>query len=415
MTNERDMSGLSKFHKLILLIYISVQLNPYATSAMGGIFQWALIATIGILFFIRSVQGKLVINRYIIWLTMFIFLLVSSLLWTKNIEYTFGYIKNGVLIIITLGYISNLVKTKKELFEIISIFVYAAAINALFIILLIDFSSLGLSRLRIIFDGYEWNANRIGTLMALATYANIVIRNQNTIKINKNFNSFLALVFSVIALISGSRQAFFVLVFSPLMYLYLLNKRKRIKYILIGSISMYFLFFIVMNNQALFNMIGMRIQSLLSIFLSVESKSQAVQYSDEVRLLMMRFGLKEFMNNPIIGHGMGSYKVLYGLNFGREMYAHNNYIELLVGLGMTGFIVYYYILVNIVKQSLRYIKKGSCLVLFSLITTFTLLVLDIGSIGVSSYYSQLFICLAYLSIHVYKKEKTTHQSKSVER
>ena len=50
---------------------------------------------------------------------------------------------------------------------------------------------------------------------------------------------------------------------------------------------------------------------------------------------------------------MDNYKILYGIDTGRVVYSHNNFIELLVNLGAIGFIAYYgfidFLLAQLVK------------------------------------------------------------------
>ena len=91
-----------------------------------------------------------------------------------------------------------------------------------------------------------------------------------------------------------------------------------------------------------------------------------------------------FWQKPILGHGIDSFRTLYGMLGGMETYSHNNFIEMLVSGGVVGFIIYYSIYVYIFKAMWRttFIEKDSfSMCLFVII--FTMLLVQVSTI---SYY-----------------------------
>jgi len=52
-------------------------------------------------------------------------------------------------------------------------------------------------------------------------------------------------------------------------------------------------------------------------------------------------GIRYFIKSPIWGHGINNYRILNGQDTGIYTYSHNTFIELLVGVGPLGIILFY--------------------------------------------------------------------------
>lgn len=85
-----------------------------------------------------------------------------------------------------------------------------------------------------------------------------------------------------------------------------------------------------------------RIVSRFLLFLDGED------HSTSDRLLFIRLGLDLFSDNPILGIGISGFNKLY------DTYTHNNYVELLSGVGIFGAVTFYsyhlYLLVITIKE-----------------------------------------------------------------
>lgn len=75
----------------------------------------------------------------------------------------------------------------------------------------------------------------------------------------------------------------------------------------------------------------------LESYLSVSGNS-----SDNLRAELIRYGLELFAENPLLGYGLNNYQLFHWSG----LYSHNNYIEVLVSLGIMGFLIYYSIFIN---------------------------------------------------------------------
>lgn len=91
------------------------------------------------------------------------------------------------------------------------------------------------------------------------------------------------------------------------------------------------------------------------------------------RLYFVVEGWSSFKEKPLLGYGVNSFRHYY------DSYSHNNFVELLFGLGLMGFLVYYQIHFKLV-QSIRKLKGNSGIYLF----TGIILLMDIGYVSYES-------------------------------
>ncbi len=94
------------------------------------------------------------------------------------------------------------------------------------------------------------------------------------------------------------------------------------------------------------------------------------------RKYLIKQGLNIFQDRPLFGYGLGNFSSLNKLG----VYAHNNYVELLVGVGLIGTLVYYSIYYLIYKK-VFYMKDD----ILKIIIIFFLLILLFMDMAVVSY------------------------------
>lgn len=140
------------------------------------------------------------------------------------------------------------------------------------------------------------------------------------------------------ALSSGSRKALLIVVLGVIL-LYIASYGWRSIYKVICPILFLGLFYALANDYIEGKSIFDRFESFINLFTG-EGK---VDSSTLIRQQMIEFGLTSFMERPLNGYGLNNFSVLY-MNFsGAATYAHNNYVEILVSIGLVGFFLYYWI------------------------------------------------------------------------
>lgn len=145
----------------------------------------------------------------------------------------------------------------------------------------------------------------------------------------------------VCGLFTGVRKALIIpLVF---LYVYLLSRNRKNALKIIGAtVLIGFLAGLVLYVVSqYFISLGSRLMDLLNDILSGAEAVSSGGNSYEERMWLRQTACQAFMENPVLGLGVGqfrSYSVAHG---GPDLYAHNNFLELLANSGIVGFTLYY--------------------------------------------------------------------------
>lgn len=156
-------------------------------------------------------------------------------------------------------------------------------------------------------------------------------------KKNKIISLILIVISVVFTFISGSRKALINLLLFTIAILLFKNNDKN----LFKKISKIFLillfatisFFAVMKVNKLYDVVGYRIESLISYYNGEEKADMSALR----RKYMKEDAIVFFKKHPIIGIGLNNFK--YMARYGT--YSHSNYYEMLSCLGIIGFVLYY--------------------------------------------------------------------------
>ena len=175
--------------------------------------------------------------------------------------------------------------------------------------------------------------------------------------------------------------------------MFLLNKKNLIVAFLISAVSIFVIYQLVMNVEALYNIIGYRIRNLILF----ANNQQADENSIYVRQDLIEKGIEWFKERPIFGHGIGTFSYLNDDGY----YAHNGYIELLVGMGLVGTIVFFMPIISALRASIKNrIFKKSFYVSFMMILI--LVVAYSSVISYSPHYS-IVVCVYFVIINKNKE------------
>ena len=122
-------------------------------------------------------------------------------------------------------------------------------------------------------------------------------------------------------------------------------------------------YFLIMNVSVLYNVIGVRVESLLS-FLS-EGETTEASLSD--RHVLTQLGMSYVKDKPWTGYGYDCFKLVSGMGPNGSVpigkvgfYSHNNYVELLFGGGIIGFALFYIPVVYLLKRILKGLRANTC-------------------------------------------------------
>jgi len=220
----------------------------------------------------------------------------------------------------------------------------------------------------------------------------------------KRISNIIVIIISlVMVLASGSRAAIIdcvIGIIGLIIIEYGFRKaRKTIMAFIFAGLAVYIMF-------TYFD--DMTIVRRLDTFSNLFYSTGVADNSTTTRLGMIQYGLEQFIYRPIQGYGINNFRVLYQQATGWDTYSHNNFVELLVDVGIVGFSLYYYIYYIILRQAKK-LSVGTT-------TIFVLILITIvdGVFGPNYYEKSLYIIFAmgYYST-LSKKQKFNDKKNSV--
>ena len=153
-------------------------------------------------------------------------------------------------------------------------------------------------------------------------------------------------------------------------------------------------YYSLMRVDFLYELVGERFETMLDGF-----SGENTDASTGFRLQLIQWGLEWFKNRPILGYGNNCYAYLLGSTYntwaGSEgVYAHNNYIELMVDLGVFGLLIYYSFYICSVFHALR-AHKYNPLAIYSIAIFVSMVVTEYGQITYNKGFMQIVLLLAW--------------------
>lgn len=199
------------------------------------------------------------------------------------------------------------------------------------------------------------------------------------------------------AILSGSRKALLFMLI-PLILYYIFRQKNSIKIIrnvMFAVVLVGVTYYAIMNIPFVYEMVGYRIESMIYGLMGGETDG-----STSLRLKMITWGLGWFMLKPWFGYGINNYMSLIG-----EMhtyagttgvYAHNNYIEMLVDVGMIGTAIYYFIYLMMLEKIVHIRKRLAPLQLIMVSIFVSIIINEYGMVTYIDIFTQIILVLTWV-------------------
>lgn len=328
----------------VLLLYI---LSLYIFTFVPGLNQVsnAIAAIFMILVAIKMLmeKRKIIFNRFLLFYLLFIMICSISCFYAEDQLVSLGRTKTLILYFIFIAILVNYIDNYDKLIILIKFFVFAGMIATVYILFFSDIYSgkrLG---------GLLGNINRMGLIIGISMLFSIYF----TLFERRYFYIIPAIVTMIMVLLTGSRVAFVFIFLGSVLLIYFKNRKhfkgriiKNIITLILISLLFYYLIF---NIPFFYSVLGERIEEVLTFNVNRGEISGSIY----LRNYMINYGFEMFKKRPFIGYGIDNFRVLFEKSVNIKTYAHNNYIELLVDVGILGAIIYYAIYV----QAVLYLKK----------------------------------------------------------
>ena len=248
-----------------------------------------------------------------------------------------------------------------------------------------------------------WNGNDVGMKCALFIIIILYFIDNSTKKMQRLFLVISTVPAVVLVYYTASRKAFLMVALGISLFYYLKHPTKKIRNLLVIIVGIYIAYMLIMNIDALYNAIGWRIEGALAMF----QKGGKADSSALLRARYIQVGVNAWKKSPIIGYGINNYRVINLRETGHFTYSHNNFIEILVGVGVIGFLIYYSYYIKLLFEYIKmYFKHQTDKILN--ITGICFLLMFFMQFGVVSYSSieQMLLILFMTKAVEFNKKMT---------
>lgn len=347
-------------------------------------------------------------HAFVIWNVIFILFCVLSIFWSISPHLSIIQVRVRMMANLLMGvFLTTYTNSYKNLKTVFLAFYVSSVVFLVYMASIVDLSSLDEGRVvgAIVDDNIaeKLNANYIAGRLVLALYVGFYLfwRLRKTVRYVKIFHILFSLSVVYVVLISGSRTSLFVLLIPPMLHIFY-KARHLIPALIYISIGTYIVYLVVIKIPFFYDIIGFRIEDAVNVITGNESG-----HEDASRLMLINYGIDWFSDKPILGYGINCFKELADITMlfsTRGKYGHNNYIELLVDIGLVGTFLYYSIYFFFVKNIKCLKGKPSSVTLKLLIVL--MLFTDFFWVG---YYNRLSQLLVWLTFIIISLEKTNQK------
>jgi hypothetical protein len=333
--------------------------------------------------------------QWIYYFGIFLLCILSSF-WSLDFQYTF-YASFDVLKVLVVSLsIFIYIEDKRDLDYFFSLFVVGGLILILFLILDNKWNFSG-ERLGV---GETGDYNIIAMAFLISALCNVYLISKSELGFKRYFLIFSYILMELTLLLIQGRK---YIVFSLLILLFMFLKKLtwNPQRIVFYSILLFvFILFSQYLNAGFAKLVDNKVIADNRIVSPLNSNDEFSE--DLLRIMMVEKGLEWFMIKPFFGYGHRGYELLFERISGERRYSHNNFVELLVNLGLVGFVVYYW---NYIKLFFIYFTRylNTQLGFFLSYLLFAFFLLDLV---VVSYYSQMIVQIIILICgYVYQNRK----------
>ena len=339
---------------------------------------------------------RLRIDNFQYLVLLFVFFSLCSSLWAvrpdKTLSQSFTILQTIICLTLIYSYYSH----HDSWTKVFKIVMYGGLFVSLFTIY-----DLGLSELIfLIMHGTRLTVKfaNINGLGMVAAYSSIIVIYYLVYKHIFRYLIFLVPNFMIIVS-SGSRKAILVFLIGCFSMFLLKSMRNNIlitfgKWVLLVVISVISLNFIL--SLPGLEMVKERLDGMLALL----SNDGPVDSSSLARLNMIEEGVTLFFRSPFLGVGMGS----SGYALGFDWYLHNNFVEILSGGGLIGFVIFYSIYFYNFYIFFKFRDKVKDE--FQLVFVFMVIVLfmDIGQVSYTIKETYFFFMMFFLASNQLKNQ-----------
>lgn len=370
----------------------------------------SLIILLSVLMFVWLLSNKLLsrgvskgVGEFSVFKFLFICLCFISSFWSPNTTITHlctSMIFRLIICVCVLLYVNS----EDKMIKMLKFLIWGSVVLCLRMIIVIPPSAWGNSRVGLYLAHDPNNSyGNTGITYVLGIVSAIIIADTRCIIVNEKWKKILIILFTLLSLMSGSKKQVFILMIAYFTVLILnaSNPVKLIKNIFLFSAGALVIFYLIFNIPILYAAIGYRLESFFSFF-GKHGSADMSDLSTVSRLSFLNDAIKVFINHPIIGVGIDSFKYYNSYQFS---WAECNYLELMADVGIVGLILYYLPHIHIIKVLKSAKRNRDSMFLMIYVLFIVLLFVDLTMVSYNETHLQLYLAITFSYCTVYKKRK----------
>lgn len=409
MNQNRSHMNQSDKIVFILMVFLLSCFLIFEKYSWG---KYAFLVASGTIFLIDTLQQKkrfmLLIDRFHVFFASFVLFCALSSLWAINssyaLEWSRSLLNNLIFVILIFPYFSR----KKDISMLLSIIMWSSYIIAFYTIWYYGLDRLFMSSYsQYIRLGNDYsNINTIGMFCAIGLLVLIErIMSERII----NWYTIFSIPAIIVVAATQSRKAVIILVLGSLMMAVLKSTDKKniirtIKKYVFIAVAVGGLLFLT-SKVSIFSGVTERLEQLFSVITGKGSLDSGTVN----RKKMIELGFQTWLQHPIGGVGVNCPRLINESIYGENSYLHNNFIELLCGVGIVGFLLYYNMFYYIIRSHIRYKRNNQRYFVFGIVLSIALLIIDYGMV---SYYSKIqcfYLMVLFLNVRSISENSDTEQ------
>lgn len=329
------------YQVLLFLYFCGLNAHNKGTGFDALFCRAAFVALIGfellcLIYFRKKAKLR---KSFFMYLMLVVFYFISAL-WSKNMNDVFFVpIINGFIQVLgVLFVVDQHIETEEDIQTCLKLMCWSIAYMVLLLVVRTPISIWGSKRIG---GAMGMNANDIGIKCTIGLLLSLYYSDR------KKEYYILAMVFTLIALFTGSRKAFFMILIG--FVLFFTGKDSGLKVlrnICLGFIAAALLLYAVFHNELLYNIIGYRIQRAIDYVLGIRTINAYGNFVEDFSMVERSFyrkhAMEMFLSSAGWGYGANGFVTeMRNIGYAHVAYSHCNYTELLATLGIIGFSIYY--------------------------------------------------------------------------
>lgn len=336
---------------LAIVFFFSVALNPEWSA--NPILWWMSFFTVLVVIIVtNNFKINFAINSFKIWGISFWGICFISIVYAMNRSVSFNCIKTLTILFIILFLVDAEIDSQDELETYMKLFLLSLFTMMIYVLFKVDLKSFQLTQHGEATTGL-WNGNDVGMKCALFIIIALYFWDNNKKIIQRMVMVISMSIAFVLVYFTASRKAFLMVVIGISLFYYLKHPTKKIRNLIVIFIGIYIVYMLLMNNTTLYNAIGWRIEGALALF----NKSGKVDSSALLREKYINVGIAAWKKSALWGYGIDNFRIINLEATGHLTYSHNNFVEMLVGVGGIGFLIYYSYYIKLLYEYIKiYVK-----------------------------------------------------------